>query len=277
MYQTLLNCLDAPITGSGLDFIKGDLQPILAQADEALIIAPESDSLLYDLTLLIEASDCENLGSSSRAVKISSDKIETAKALGKLSPTTREIGEQGKMDFPIIAKPRSGVSGEGVFLAKEESDLLELSTDYILQEHVPGQAMSASMLIGKEINLISINTQEFSHDFNYSGATLPASTRDPEPIYKAAEKIKGLHGYVGVDFIETGEEPLIIEVNARPTTPIIAFEATYGMNISKMILDNHHDRPIAPVEMKEKVKIKKFKGTGGIFNLEGYSIQLEVV
>ena len=266
----------------------------LDDSDLFLGIAPESDFELYNMTKEAERHSTVNLGSSSKAVKITSDKYETYKKLKKIRrPKTEVFNVKTSLDFPVVAKPRTGVSGEGIFLIKNETDLISARNlnNYLLQEYIKGKPCSASLLIGDEPKILSINTQEID-GFAYKGAKIPAKIPlkpgDYEPLYQAAEKIKGLFGYIGIDFVyEDSGDISIIEINARPTTPIIAFKDVYGFNISKLIIDNYYKENIPgftakrtertvvrTVAIKKGLQTEKIKGH---VSFKGHSIILEEI
>jgi predicted ATP-grasp superfamily ATP-dependent carboligase len=194
-------------------------------SDYALAIAPETDLELYRLTDLIEDSGSGNLGSSPRAVKTASDKLFTYKRLRDLSPKTQLFKGKTNLSFPMVAKPRDGVSGEGVRLLRDEGELEKVPKNFLVQEFVEGKAMSASVLVGEEIRILSINTQEIS---------------DTEHITEAVHRVPGLFGYVGVDFVLEEGVPKILEINPRPTTPIIGLNPAFDINVSDLILKNYH-------------------------------------
>lgn len=230
----------------------------LENSDECLLIAPESENILYRLTDILEDTDCANLGSTSKGVKETTDKYATYKRLGDLSPKTEIFEGTTRLSFPLVAKPRDGVSGEGIFLVKNEKELAGVPNGYLLQEYIPGKPMSAGFIIGDETTLLSLHTQELQ-GFTYKGAKLPVEGIDPEPLFQAVEKIKGLHGYVGVDFI-LGSEIKVIEINPRPTTPIVAFKRALGVNLGDVLLRNYQGRPLPKPSRKTPTQIIKLRG-----------------
>ena len=64
---------------------KTAFQSCLEKAEAAILIAPESGLALCSLTRELERAGCGNLGSSSKALEITSDKYETYKRLRDLS------------------------------------------------------------------------------------------------------------------------------------------------------------------------------------------------
>ncbi|MBI2631854.1 ATP-grasp domain-containing protein, partial [Candidatus Pacearchaeota archaeon] len=161
----------------------------------------------------------------------------------------------------FIAKPRVAVGGEGIILVKNEKQIKKIpQKKYLVQEYIRGKPYSASILVGKEIKILSINTQEMKN-FKYRGAKIPIPYKNTDEIIKAVEKIKGLHGYVGVDFIiDHNGNVSIIEINSRPTSPIMGLNKVYGFNISNLILKNHLDKKIPNFKPKRAIFLKKVEG-----------------
>ena len=246
----------------------------LERSEYVLTIAPETDMELFRLTGEIEKSGTKNLGSSKEAVRIATDKFLTYERLKDLSPKTHVYKGKTRLDFPLIAKPRDGVSCEGVMLVRGEEELEKVPSGYLVQEYVPGRPMSASLLVGDEDRLLSINTQELV-DFKYKGAKLPVKLSNTEGIMEAVHRIPGLFGYVGVDFVLRDGCPVIIEVNPRPTTPIIALNRALGINVSELIIRNFNGRPLPDFKPSRMVHLKKTSSKSGYVSCNGSSIEIE--
>ncbi len=254
----------------------------LETADVALVIAPEPEMEYYNLVLELEKAGCANLGPSSEAVKDTTDKYLTFKKLkGVRTPKTIIYDGKHTDVFPLVAKPRDGVSSEGIFLVQNENDLEKVPEGYLLQEYIPGRPCSAGMLVGDEIRILSINTQELEN-FAYQGAVVPApielNAEDEEQLLRAVERFRGLHGYVGVDFVYN-DGVVIIELNARPTTSIIAMREAYGYNLAELILKNHLREQIPEGSPRRRVTMRKHSASGRsgekvFVEFGGYSISL---
>lgn len=254
---------------------KEAFQACLEKAEAALLIAPESGLALCSLTRELEAAGCGNLGSSSKALEITSDKYETYKRLRDLSPRTEVFRGSTRLDYPLVAKPRSGVSGEGIYMVRGPADLAGVPEGYLLQEYVEGQPCSASLLVGDEVRVLSYNTQELE-GFSYKGAKLPLAL-ECEEVIRAVERVKGLFGYVGVDFVYADGKAHIIEINARPTTPIIALGEVLGCSAAELILRNYQGAELPTLRARKKVHLRKSVGEGGYASLGGVSILLEEI
>ncbi len=249
----------------------------LSRADFSLLIAPETDLELYNFTKRLEKSGSANLGSDSNAVLRASDKYLTYKDLkGVNTPKTEVFKGHTPMDFPLVAKPRYGVSSEGIFMVNSESDLGKVPEGYLLQEFVVGKACSASLLVSDDIVLLSLNSQEMT-DFVYTGATVPITVDDLEEIFKVTDRINGLFGYVGIDFILNNGGLYIIEINPRPTTPIVAFNEVYDINLAELILKNYYSESISTPTARKKVCMNKVPAvcSNSLVQFQGYSILLE--
>ncbi len=274
MFKALYEGFENPISFYGAENYLRLFEEYLDKAEVVLAIAPESDFELYKLTKKIESSGCKNLGCDSKSVRIATDKFLTYKKLKSIVPKTEIFDGKTRLEFPLIAKPRDGAGCEGIFFVESEKELEKIPREnYIIQEYAEGQPCSASLLMGDELNLLSLQTQEIEN-FKYVGAKIPVEIENTENILRAVEKIK-LHGFVGVDFIAGGEIK-IIEINPRPTTPIIALNKVFDFNIAELILKNYYREKLPKFEPKRKIYMKKIRGNKGYISFGGYSIVLRV-
>ncbi len=222
-----------------IDEIKQRVEEYAERSDCSLIIAPEDDGILLELTKIVEKRS-ENLGSSSKGIAIAADKWETYKKLRR--KVNVPLTSEKPLKPPFVLKPRTSCGGEGIEVV--ESQELEIKPGFIAQELVKGENLSVSLIVGDETNVLSVNRQVIS-DFKYMGAEVPAQLRDDdfklvlEESTRAVECIKGLHGYVGVDIV-LAEVPYVIEINARFTTPSIIFDRVYGINMAELVFRNHY-------------------------------------
>lgn len=222
------------------------------RCDAFLIVAPENNYTLLNLTKIAERYGKINLGSSSKAIAITSDKWKLYKKL-KSKVNTPKTSKK-VLDFDYLVKPRVSCGGS------EIKFLGEVKKGFIAQEFIKGLNLSVSLAVGEEISILSINEQILKN-FEYYGGIIPALINGTvrkevvEEAVRAVESIKGLHGYVGVDLVYS-DQPYIIEVNARLTTSAVAFEEVYGISAGEIVYRNEF-LSLEPLKPKKVCVLKK--------------------
>ncbi len=99
------------------------MEKYLEESDAFLIVAPEDDFLLYNLTRKAE-KHAENFGSSSKAIAVTSDKWELYKKLkGKVQVPETSLKP---LDCEFIIKPRTACAGEGIGFSNEVPEAISL-------------------------------------------------------------------------------------------------------------------------------------------------------
>ena len=236
---------------SYLEYLFEKFEEFCEVSDCTLVIAPEDDMLLYRLSRI--ADKYGNLGSPSKAIKVTSDKWKVYKKLkGKISFPETSLHP---LDCKHVVKPRISCGGAGIRVAThtarniEQYKTQQFKRDVIYQEYVEGIPLSVSLVVGEDANVISLNEQILD-GFEYAGAGVPAlvEIKNSEGVVKeviseaveAATSLK-LSGYCGVDVIY-GDRAYVVDVNARITTPAVAFKAAYGINLGKIIIKNFEGR-----------------------------------
>ncbi len=211
---------------------KSEFENALEMCDSALIVAPESDNILFELTKKIEDYGVENLGCSSKAVEICSDKYTTMEFIRGKKPKTHIHKGATPLDFPVVAKPRFGEGGWDVRIITSEEELDGVPEGYIIQEYVPGKPCSASLIVDEDIKVVSLQEQILK-GFEFAGCKIPLNVENQreieDVIIESIAGIPGLKGFVGVDFILV-DSPVIIEVNPRVTTPVVGFKKAYNLS-----------------------------------------------
>jgi predicted ATP-grasp superfamily ATP-dependent carboligase len=284
--------------------IKEWLNRNIKNYDACLPIAPEEDNILYDLTLIIEKHGVPVLGSSSNAVKKTTNKFDMYNALNGKVPVIKterilfkdsdkkiikELNNYGS-DFSDvvskIAKPADGVSCSGVYVVDSSSDLLRAKSHiqnltllpyFILQDYIPGISASVSLLSdGKTAVPLSLNFQNIRLNYGeitYIGGTVPLkhklSDLAMETAKKAVESIDGIKGYVGVDIIidEINDQVHVIEINSRITTPYIAIRSIINFNLGEAIINAVNGKLPSEVRLNGMVKFYK----------EGKTLRINVI
>jgi tyramine---L-glutamate ligase len=208
-------------------------------ADFTVLIAPETRGTLARLTRDLEQAGARILGSSAQAVELAGDKARLAahlESLGIGTPPSRIIvpdeGLPELMEFPAVLKPVDGAGSVDTFYLNGPGDLSEDARrlpEALVQPFVPGEAMSASLLISREGRawLVAFGSQRMrlrDGRFEYQGGKIPAPCPGAAvQVLRSVAAIEGLAGFVGVDFMwdQSSQQAKILEVNPRPTTSVV--------------------------------------------------------
>ncbi|MCK5830553.1 MAG: ATP-grasp domain-containing protein [Methylococcales bacterium] len=241
-----------------------DLLPDLIESSDAVWpIAPELDSELQQISLLIECKFKRLLNSSSQAAAICSDKLVTAQVLQK---NKQAIVETIQLDFfsnkivePWVIKPKDGVGclDTHFISTQDEFDkiyaLIACKENYIIQPYIQGEVLSLSCLFkGGKAWLLCCNRQQVSikqGKFELEACEVNIKTNDHMGyqllIEGIAESIEGLWGYVGIDIIQPKEGgSLTLEINPRLTTSYVGINQATGINVAETVISMVDNQPI---------------------------------
>lgn len=233
------------------DDYKSKLKEILdsQNIDFALIIAPECNNILYELTKIVERYDgVINLGSHSRGIKLAGNKYITYQKI-KDSVNTPKT-------FPLkkyIVKEIDGCGGTHQLIDEK----------YIIQEFIDGEIYSVSYIVqneGAKIYPLCLNRQYIKD--HYCGGEVniyhPLRENIINESKKALKQIEGLNGYVGVDVIVNEEDVYILEINPRITTSIVGLNI--NPSLTKLLVDNVLKKDLKYNIKKGKKFIRKNEG-----------------
>lgn len=241
-------------------------QELLQSCDAALVIAPETDGVLTELTRMIKASPAKNLGSYEYAVNIASDKYAMFQLLEAADiqtvPTCManawcEFNNTTITIHGYIVKPNDGAGCEDTLYCRDWVTLqawLDLHphklTAYIVQPYQRGTPTSISILCKDGVAwLLSCNVQKIVIDnresnqaaIQYQGSIVNGLNEYRVAFSKLAniiaQTLPELNGYVGVDIILDGEAIYVVEINPRITTSYIGLQESLNYNPAQLILD----------------------------------------
>ncbi len=266
--------------------IKGDIyhvwQSCMNDADAVWIIAPESDDVLFDLTLMAEQSDCHVLGCSSESVKSASSKLQTSKLLNKNDISCIETVLFKDETIPEsecgwVIKPDDGVGGKDCYFCANREDLKQLKDSisvehFVIQKYLPGIPASLSMICYQgKAQLLACNEQQFCFKNGKGKLTeLVVNGMQEQWIQfnKIAQKIAiadtGLFGYIGIDLIVpedgVGSEsvPVVVEINPRLTTSYVGLRQSLSLNPAELILSIWQNGTIPEVHKKQFLPVNLF-------------------
>lgn len=227
------------------DRVEGVLDQLAAEADWALVIAPEIDGILESWSRKLTAAGARRLGSRPDAIALCADKLAFARAMRaariRVPATTRVDAAQG-MNPPLVVKRRNGAGCQDVFVVRSHGELASLpySRECIVQPLVEGTAVACSFLVhGSKRTALPAVQQivEIDHTIRLRGVRTPVEPVIAERARRLAEgaleRIPGLRGFVGVDVIVAPEpeRDVVLEVNPRPT---MAFAALHGRCLTSL-------------------------------------------
>ncbi len=253
--------------GASLDAV---LDGLLADADAALLVAPETDGVLERLTRRVERAGRLVLGASSAAVRVAADKGATAAALlaagvavppGLSVPLAYRAVESAaaRVGYPAVVKPTDGVSGLGATRVEGPAGLhaaLERAAGGAgvgaravrVERWIEGAAASVSLVAdGRRAVPLALHAQRVAVGADgavaYAGGATPLdhprAAEALEAAQRAVEAIPGLAGYVGVDLVlrDGGDGPVVVEVNPRLTTAYAGLRLATSLNLAGLAVE----------------------------------------
>ncbi len=180
----------------------------------------------------------------------------TASSLGLSFPPTEEARSPEEAEeraeelgYPVVLKPPSGGGGRGIVLVKSGEEVeggfrrASSSGRVLVQKYVRGRNASASLVCGRgEAVCLTVNEQLIGDSslgapgpFSYCGGVVPLEGgKEAERIREGAEALcseLGLVGSNGVDFVISGGEPWVVEVNPRFQGTLEQVEGVLGINL----------------------------------------------
>lgn len=240
--------------------------------DASYLVAPEFDNILWDLANAVETRGKRLLSSSSSLIEVAGHKSKMHQVFeehGLLVPKTLELTtpvtrtEQNrvnqfiaKVGFPAVLKPEDGAGSEGMWLIQDSPVLTQISQvlagtgttgkPWLLQEYIRGTPMSVSLFCrgGRVIHdffnnqqvQLKTDPQGTSH---YHGGVSPVEFAFPVEVKaRLAQIVEELQvtGYIGVDFLLSGQDVYFLEVNPRLTTSFVGLRRVLEGNLAASLL-----------------------------------------
>lgn len=221
-----------------------------------LLIAPETDNILFCLQQQVIAANRVYFGCSVEATQLCSDKMQCFERLHQEHITTpvtfsadNALLDKCLFDQPYVIKPQDGAGCLNTHkfdsLQQTREYLLSLSPDarkgLVVQPYIDGLPLSISLYLDKNhIELLSINQQlieQQAQQFVFHGcavntvATQQFTEQQAMVLAKQIEQaIPGLSGYVGIDFILSKQGPVVLDINPRLTTAYVNLAANKQHN-----------------------------------------------
>ncbi len=267
---------DLKVTVSSLAEAEHSLYETAESCDASYIMAPSNGHKLQYLVERMQANHAISLNSKTTSIACASDKsslLRQADKLGFATPKSKafinrnnegEIAEviSEEIGFPAVLKLPESDGCEGLNIVRNKEQTKDAAVKFannkiqafIAQELVQGVAASVSLISnGTEAQPITLNKQDISLKTpgqlsSYNGGATPFRHKQIQAAFAAAknlvESIQGLRGYIGVDFVLTESEPVIMEINPRLTTSYVGMNEILPTNIMQMIVNSIFNRKV---------------------------------
>lgn len=234
-------------------------QKHVERCDAVWPVAPEMNNILFDLTRMIEHLGKRLLSSSSEAVAITSNKLETFRHLTQHQietvPSEPFIADGFHPTDRHVIKPVDGMGCEQTFRVDSIEDWTRIKPrldgdSYIIQPYIDGTPASLSCLFnhGKGWllchNVQRIEIKDCRFKLNACRVNEPGvNTNYQTLVDRIAHALPGLSGYAGIDIIETPEYITVLEINPRLTTSYAGIREALGVNVAALVLRMPQNQP----------------------------------
>ncbi|GGE84019.1 hypothetical protein GCM10008020_31130 [Massilia psychrophila] len=226
----------------------------LQAADAVWPLAPEAGGLLERLSRQVLRRNRILLGSRPAALRVAASKLRTARALARAGVAVAATYTPGQAlpDWSggWVVKPDDGAGCLNTRIFPDANTALAWiaasgDAGYVLQPFIQGKLGSLSLLCCEDdAQVLSCNEQRIAvrdNQFHFLGTTVNSICDDAGRFARLAQSVNaaipGLWGYVGVDFIVTGQGVVVLEVNPRLTTSYCGLHASIGCNPAALVLD----------------------------------------
>lgn len=227
-----------------------DFDEALRLCDAAWLIAPETNGCLERLASQVLRRERSLLNCTPEAIRVAADKRETARCLAAVGipvvpcyATLKAV--PADVEF-VVVKPNDGAGCIDTEVLRRDDASHREAGGTVYQPYVPGDARSLSVLctaVGAE--LLCVNRQILERRgraLEFLGVDVDAMG-DPAGEYAELARriwhaLPGLRGYVGVDFVQTDNGPVVIEINPRLTSAYVGMSRKLGCNVAGRIIEH---------------------------------------
>lgn len=207
-----------------------------------------------------------------RVSQLSLDKLATHEFLkeqGFRCPVTfaglagaRAALRAGRLQYPLVVKPRFGFASRNLFLARSDRELeifFAYAPDMIIQEQVGGEEHNLDLLCDLEGRVVSVVLKR--KILMRAGETDQAVTVHHAPALEVGVRLADALRAVGpldVDLFVDGDEVVVLELNPRFGG---AYPAAHlaGANFPRKIVDMLRGRPVEPDVGRYEVGVRMMK------------------
>ncbi len=231
---------------------KNYMRQLLSSAenfDWTWIVAPESEGVLASTVNSLQKSGCPTLNCSVDAIQNTGDKYKCTELMQSAGiAVIPHIAYTDLIDYPgdVVVKPRFGAGSENLSIYKsgvQAKEQIDTPENWIIQPFVEGEHRSLSLLCWRgAAKILSCNVQMLS-DFpqpRLRKCVVNAFAADSglhTLAMQIAQVFPGLNGYVGVDYIKTASENVVVEINPRLTTSYLGLARALVQNPAQLCIE----------------------------------------
>ena len=222
---------------------------LAATVDYVWVVAPESDDVLLSLMRRLERQNIKTINCDSHSIDVCADKKRCNDYLSKAglqAVPNLSIANLNAYFQAVVVKPRYGVGCENIQIFSSgwsAQNFIDNEEHWIAQPLVQGEHCSLSLLCcAGEARILTCNAQQLSNmskpDLTQCKVNAFVPTEEMQQLAtKLAQALPGLYGYVGVDFIQTKQQPILVEVNPRLTTSYIGLCQVLNENPAQLCIE----------------------------------------
>ena len=224
----------------------------LQMSDAVLPIAPERGGWLERVAQAVLDGGRALLNSRPGAVRLTASKLATSRTLAAAGiqavATYASLDEVPQNAVALVAKPDDGAGCVETYVVRDRAQrwpsLESAGRNRVYQPLIVGQPRSLCVLCADGMTrLLCCNQQhivEQDGKLEFAGVTVNALSDADRSYARLAQSvidaIPGLWGHVGIDFVETQNGPVVIEVNPRVTTACAGLRSALGINLGHLVL-----------------------------------------
>ena len=231
-------------------------QEALHWADAVLAVAPETNGALLSMAQEVLAAHKIWLGCAPTVIALTASKYATSQTLNAAGVPAVRTFNPAQEACPAennrcwVVKPDDGCGCEGqvVFdsVTQAWNYALSATPSLMVQPWLEGDALSLSLLCREDrMDVLSVNQQQVKMDAQHQPAltglvvnAAPVSKELQDWAQQVVQALPGLRGLVGVDYIQTKDGPVVLEINPRATTSYAGLRAAMAQNPLRCWLQN---------------------------------------
>ena len=192
------------------------------------LLVPTSEAEIFAISNNLSAikSLCKVLINDEVLIKNSLDKNKTLKylnAAGIKVPTHGIVGVGDKpMQYPVIVKPRRGQGSKGFRKISADSELLELTEEYVWQEYLSpdDEEYTCAVYVSKELKSRILLLKRVLVG-GYTGRAIVVKNIEIEEYVKQIIEAWNVAGLYNIQLRLTDDGPKLFEINPRVSSTVV--------------------------------------------------------